>query len=163
VDASSDQLGILVDALFSGVGAFVWHVLPAVTGVLVGGLLINRFFVRKANVAGVVDRACDRLDELKDLCADYWTSESIPGNSKTNDILETKIKASVLQINALVGILAEKYGPVPGRVKELILHLQDQCTGGNFESLQRKSDKQQFMRIARAIDQLATALLKLKL
>ena len=153
----------LVEGALEGLWGLVWHVLPAVAGVLLGGLVINRFFVRKANVAGLVERACNLLDDLKDLCASYWTRDAAGIEAKEDAISEAKIKASLLQINALVTLLTQKYGPIPESVKPAVLHLVSICTGGDFESRARKADRQNFMRVARAIDALAVELQKLKL
>lgn len=158
------QLCVVADTL-QCIGKFVWHILPAVTGVLLGGFVINRFYVRKANVAGLVDRACDRLDELKESCADYWCScpnSESPEDVKEAAVLEGKIKATVFHINALRGVLTKKYG-LGSDLQAPITRLHDLCTGGSFESKERKADKQRFMKITRTIDDAAMEFQKLKL
>lgn len=160
MDNFVETLCWLIERGLAYVWSFVWHVLPAATGVLLGGVLVNRFFVRKANVAAIVDRCCNRLDELRDFCAAYWTNA--PEEDKTA-ILEAKIKAATIHVHALVRILGRKYGPIPDDVRESVVELNDLCTGGAFESRDRKPDKAQFLRIARGIDRVAVGLQELKL
>lgn len=163
IASCADQIAGLFSIATDGLWKLVWHVLPAVCGVLLGGLVVNRFFVRQANIAGFVDRACDRLRELKDLCAEYWTTLPSKSNRGECEIAEAKIKAGLLHVNALVGMLKGKYRCVSLVTEASILKLHDDCTGGAFESQNRKPDKRQFLKIARSIDHLSAELMKLKL
>lgn len=56
-------------------GQFLWHITPALVIVLGGGFLVNRFFVRKANLGLLVDRIATQLEVLSSDCAEYWCSD----------------------------------------------------------------------------------------
>jgi len=142
---------------------FLYHISPALVAVALGGLLVNRFFVRKANLGALVDRVCNSLDGLRDDCASYWTQDFTDAKKTDLDVLEAKIKGSVLHINTIVHLIEEKYGNVPPAMCERILELQDACTGGDFESRKRKADKIRFMRIAACINKLTAHLQRLKI
>lgn len=146
--------------------AFIKSIIPSLITVGGGGYLINRFFVSRANLAALIERVCDVMDELRDDCASYWSVDcdtTDPKEMAHQSVLETKIKAEVLQVNALVGLLADKRRDMPDDVRVLILDLVDNCTGGKFESKDRKADKPRFMRIVTGINSISVELQRLKI
>lgn len=145
--------------------AFLKSIAPAVITVGGGGYLLNRFFVGRANLAAVVERICDVMDGLRDDCASYWSvdSTSDPEMLPEQTVLETKIKAEALQVSALVCLIADKRRDIPDDVRVLILDLVDNCTGGDFETKDRKANKARFMRIVTTINKISVELQRLKI
>lgn len=138
---------------------------PPLLTVGVGGYLLNRFFVGRATLAAVIERVCNVLDELRDDCASYWSVDYPKAQDKIPEqfVLETKIKAEVLQISALVHLIAEKRNDVPDVLRLHLIDLQDYCTGGDFESKQRRAEKERYMRIMTCINSIAVELQRLKI
>ena len=144
-------------------GKVVWHVLPVIVAAVLGGIVINRFFVRKSNVAALVDRACNRLDELRQINAKYWIHNYSTRRAKDLEEIEARIKSEILHIQSLIRVIKNKYGHIPDCMDQKVLNLQDVCTGGDFESKSRKADKKRYMRIVRTINALSVELQQLKL
>jgi hypothetical protein len=143
--------------------SFLYYVSPALTAVIFGGIVVNHFFVRKANLGGLVDRVCNCLDCLSNDCAEYWSVDFSTEKQHNLAVLEARIKAQVLQINAMVLLINQKYGNVSSATRGLILDLQDACTGGDFESRQRKADIHRYMRAFSVIGRISIALQRLKI
>jgi hypothetical protein len=63
----------------------------------------------------------------------------------------------------MVLLINQKYGNVSSATRGLILDLQDACTGGDFESRQRKADIHRYMRAFSVIGRISIALQRLKI
>lgn len=144
---------------------WIWHLLPAVVAIGIGGFWLNRFFVRKANLASLVDRSCNSIEGLVKKCAEYWTSNYSVEEATKSALLEAEIKATVLHINTLVNLIAKKYArsKITEETCKLILDLQNHCTGGLFETQRRKSDRIRMVRIISVANKLTEDLHMLKL
>lgn len=147
-------------------GRFLWHVAPALVIVFGGGFLVNRFFVRKANLAILVDRISAQLETLAGECAEYWCSEQEHLGKEKAPILEAKIKGRILHLRTLLRVAEQKYRPRArsgSSFDDEILGLQQACTGGDFEVATRTADRKQFLRAVNAIHQLNASVLQGKL
>jgi hypothetical protein len=138
-------------------------ILPALTAVGVGGYFLNRFFVKKANLAALVERACDCLDELRQDCAEYWSVDFNAAKEAEFYVIEAKIKSHVLHVSSIVTHIYEKQGRIGVDLNECAVQLSDHCTGGTFETRDRKADRVRYMRIAGCINKTCSALQRLKL
>lgn len=145
------------------VKSFLWHISPALTAVVLGSLLINRFFVRKANLANLVDTTCRTLDKIQQDCAEYWSQDYNKKDPRGMNALECRIKANLVRINGQVLLLGSKYSITLQNYPQLILELQDCCTGGNFESTLRTADKRRYFQIVNVVNRLSAELYKAKL
>lgn len=148
------------------VGQLTWHVLPALVVVGAGGFLVNRFFVRKANHALLVDRVCGQLELLSADCAEYWSSDQKNLGCSKSGPLEARIKGRVLHVSAVVGLAEKKYpskAVQSGLASESLLDLQHRCTGGDFEVSDRKANRAQYLQIVNAINRLSGYMLSRKL
>lgn len=146
-------------------GQFLWHITPALVIVLGGGFLVNRFFVRKANLGLLVDRIATQLEVLSSDCTEYWCSDQSELGEKAV-ILEAKLKARILHLHSLLRVVEKKYATTHRSGNEFanqILDLQQACTGGDFEVAERAADRKQFMKAVTAIHKLNTAILEKKL
>lgn len=144
---------------------WIWHLLPAVVALGIGGFWLNRFFVRKANLASLVDRSCNSIENLVKKCAEYWTSDYSAADSSKSALLEAEIKATILHINTLVKLIAKKYArrKIKDDTCKLILDLQNHCTGGQFETRRRTADMIRIVKIISVANKLTEDLHMLKL
>lgn len=150
------------EIVLTQVGDFIYHIAPALVGVLGGGFLVNRFFTHRANLAGLVERICDCLDELREDCGEYWSVPYVENDKPKYDVLEAKIKAQVTHVNALVILIGQRH-TTPDELRKMLLDLLNYCTGGDFESANRKADRMRYMRIVSTINRIAVALHRLKI
>lgn len=151
--------------------AIIWHVMPAITTVLLGGFLVQRFFVRRANAAAYVDATLDILQKLQDDALEYWGQPASPDKPEIL-IIAQKIKAGHKQLEEMIESFCQKYGygfPKVCKAKSL----RDQCkpslddlferaTGGDFEQADHKPDPGRTFKIANNINTIRTALLHTK-
>jgi hypothetical protein len=153
-----------MDELVSALGRLVWHVLPAFVIVGGGGFFINRFFVRKANLALLIDRVCGQLDLLAADCAEYWTKDQKSLKDGEASTLEARIKGRVLHIGSVVRLADGKYpAGKTNPTARLILDLQDRCTGGEFEVSTRKADRARYLHAVNVMNRLSTQMLSRKI
>jgi hypothetical protein len=140
---------------------------PSVLGVLVGALItgyfLNKYFVRRANIAALVERICDELDALRDDCGEYWSADYDDAKADVAALLESKIKARNLYLGGMVALAAIKHKQAPDDLRVQLFKLMDHCTGGLFESKQRKADRRRYMKIVSSINKIAVELQKFKI
>ncbi|HXC02242.1 MAG TPA: hypothetical protein VNU49_06285 [Opitutaceae bacterium] len=135
----------------------------ALVEVVLGWFLLSWFFVRKADLTALIERACDGLDQLKKDCAKYWLSEAIELKESKRYLLEAKIKTGVLAVISAVLHIKGKYMNLPEEMRSRILDLQEACTGGDFERVERHRDLRRYMEIANKVHALQRSLHGLKL
>lgn len=101
---------------------FLRHISPALITVIGGGYLLNRLFVSRANLAALVERICDVMDQLREDCAAYWSIGCATLDEKKAEeaVLEAKIKSGVLQVNTLVDLIVDKRPDFPASARSLI-------------------------------------------
>jgi len=126
-------------------GDFLYHVSPQIVAVVFGGLLINRFFIRKANLSSAIDRACTLLEVVRENSARYWSEDYNKLNSE-QPILEVKLKGTLIQLGAELDFISTKYGLPAESWETDLTNLYDVCTGGNFESAKRIAEKDRHFR-----------------
>jgi hypothetical protein len=150
--------------IITWLGKLLYHVSPSLVTVVVGSLLIQRFFVRKANIAHLIDKICQLMLELKENCASYWpVNQNSPDKRQDLHILEAKIKGDILQLEKSLQFIAEKYNVKIKNDTELIMDLLDRCTGGGFETAKRKSDKERYLKIVNSVNKIHNELQKIKI
>jgi len=135
-----------LEALFA-LGRFLYHISPALVAVVLGGLVVNRFFVRRANRARLIECLCDDIAKLLSDCADYWSVDYSAEMKADHWVREARIKGAIVRLNSDIQLLCQKYGIKTPDFCPLILELQEHCTGGEFESCRRKADRARYLRI----------------
>jgi hypothetical protein len=131
--------------------------------VLLGWFLLSWFFVRKADLTALIERACDGLDRLNKDCAKYWLSEAVELKESDRLLLEAKIKTGVLAVTSCAIHIRGEYMILSDGIRKTILNLQDTCTGGSFETAERHRDCHRYMKIVNIVHRLQRELHGLKL
>jgi len=138
--------------------SFLNHIAPALVTVALGGFLIHRFFIRRSNIANIIDSICEKLAGLKSDCASYWSIGYAETEKSKLSILEANIKASLTCIEREIRFLNEKYKINITKQQAEMLTLMDCCTGGDFESKNRKANKERFFKIVNSTNEIAFSL-----
>jgi hypothetical protein len=142
-------------------------VLPSLLTVTLGSLVAQRYFVKRANQALLIDSILNELRELRVLALEYWAMD---GEEKKNAprliALSSQIKALLRSISADVTYICTHYKSPAGLTTELsnlVLNVHDACTGGAFESAKKPVDSGRCLVISNGINNLKSTLRKLKL
>jgi len=161
--------------------------LPPLTTVLVGGFLIQRFFVGRANQAAFVDHIVGELGELRSDALDYWAKPLTPDTRDIVKQLEVRIKGRVHSLVSDLNFFRNSRRPFHRRawrwmLKKLSTRLQEPnindegpdyvvamldvyetCTDGDFETDGHQASPEKYFQICSAISAVKSELLRLKL
>jgi hypothetical protein len=141
------------------VGDFVYHVSPALTTVILGGLIVQKFFVSRANEASLIDYLMKELDTLRSDALEYWSLDCKNGGAECKDkayVLEQKIKGAIKSLSSDLEHYSKRY-----QKKEftaLMVEVSDACTGGDFESKKRVRDRQRYLVVVNSINRVKAEL-----
>ena len=162
----------------SCVHEWVKLLLPPVFSIILGGLVVQRFFARRANQAAFVDHIIKELGELRDNSLQYWALAAASDNREKIKTLEAQIKGRVLSLTSDLRCFAKEHRSIcqcalnwVRRVQNhegpeylvTMLSLFDICTGGDFETEQHKADPSKYLPISSTISKVKSELLRLKL
>ena len=157
----------LAEGFWAGLGDYLRHVSPALLGVLLGGFIVQRYWIRRANEAAFIEYLSRELSDLVDETIEYWSldcqakTEDYQSNRRTSRKLEQKIKASIKNLNSLLLNYAERYCKKIAftPLMEEVLHA---CTSGKFETLARAADTDRFLMVINATHRVRMKLLERK-
>lgn len=136
----------------NAVGNFAYHVSPAVAGVIVGGWIIQRYWVKKSNEAAIVDYIVRELSDLVDDTLLYWsidcsgTGTKADADRKQATQLAAQIKAASHNLNAVLRSYCNRYC-ARDSFDTLWSEVHDACTGGEFEVAKRPADPHRYSRV----------------
>ena len=145
------------------VGKWLYNFSPAFASLVVGSVLIQVFFVRRANAAGFVDSTIKEIEALKADALEYWNLDETDAKCL---VLEQKIKGSLRVISGDISHLCKKYFTGWGARDDLDdrwITLSNRITGGTFETSTRTKDPAKYLAIVIAANGLKTTLLCTKL
>jgi len=133
-------------------GGFLYHISPSLVGVILGGWLIQRYWIRKSNESAVIEYLARELTNLVDTTMLYWSIDCV-GTGKDAEAarkqarqLAAKIKAESHNLQAALRSYSEKYcGDV--KFEALCAEVHDACTGGSFEKEDRPADPDRYFRV----------------
>lgn len=160
-----DLFSVLVDLLREWSPPLIWHIAPSLVTVIIGGLLLQRFFVGKANQAALIDALVKQMDQIQTDALEYWNLDiAVEANRPRTSVLEQKIKGLLRALNADIDFFVSRYGK-QNRVlfRRLLEDVHIKCSGGDFESKDRKIEPTQFLLIVNAVSNLKSALMMNKL
>ncbi len=95
----------------------------------------------------------------------YWSVgySSKPEELAAQGALEAKIKVQIILIGSLIQLVSDKRRHASDELARLMLELTDAATGGDFETVTRKPDKQRLMKVGATISRIAVELQRQKL
>ena len=134
-------------AFADDIGLFIRSIAPTLFTLALGGYFLNKFFIRRANMAGSIDLLCKKMELLSDECALYWSQDY--SNTKCSEfkIHEAKIKGLLTQMNSDIAFIGKEYGVPVSKMPTMLIELNDLCTGGLFETKKRKADTNRYLKI----------------
>jgi hypothetical protein len=150
MSASSDTF--LLDVA-SSIGDFLYHISPALVTVVVGGFILQRFFVSRANEAALIDYFMKELDSLRADSLEYWNLDCKAGGPECREkaaILEQKMKGAIKSLSKELNQYSKHYRKKIDFVA-LMVEVSDACTGGEFESIKRTRDRGRYLMVVNAI------------
>ena len=161
--------------------------IPPLTTVFVGGFLIQRFFVRRANQAAFVDHIVDELGELRSDALEYWAQALTPDTRDTVKQLEARIKGRVHSLVSDLNFFRNSRKQIHQRVWRwmrdkwftrlqhpttndegpsyvvAMLNVYEACTNGDFETDGHQASPEKYFPICSAISSVKSELLRIKL
>ncbi|HEV7301821.1 MAG TPA: hypothetical protein VGN72_20970 [Tepidisphaeraceae bacterium] len=147
--------------LLNSIEAFAWHVAPVVTGVVLGGILVQRYWVRKSNEASLIQYLTDQIHRLVDETLEYWSidcSKGVTGVAENRieaKKLAQKVKSTSQNLNGALSMYSAKYAAKKSpEYIQLMADLHDACTNGNFEVEIRGADYHRFLHVVNAAHKL---------
>jgi hypothetical protein len=103
------------------------------------------------------------MAELKEVCANYWLVDQGGPTKQDNYICEAKIKGALLQLRGSLKFMKEKYNIKIKEEGDLVIDLLEICTGGDFETTERKSNKERYFKIVASVNRFTDELQKIKI
>ena len=150
--------------MWDKIGGFLHHVSPALLALVGGSLIVQRYFVRKANEANFIDAIIKDLEALKTDAISYWSKDPTPAEKSGLESLAQKIVGAVKALNADLRAYSKRYCPKrESEFAQLIVELSDACTGGHFQTVKRKADSGRVLPITNCICRIKLELRKRKL
>ena len=154
---------ILIDAavVWAKIGDFLYHIAPAIIGVVLGAFLVQWYWVSRANESALIEYFTEELTDLVDETTEYWsldcrTSEE---NRQRARMLEQRIKASIKNLNSSLGQYSRRYCKKVD-FTSLMGEVNDACTGGTFETAKRAPDPARFSSVVNATHRIRWQLLQ---
>ena len=140
------------------------HVSPALVALIGGSLILQRYFVRKANQAGLIDAIIKDLESLRTDSISYWSKDTVEDNKGELESLAHKLISAIRAIESDLKSYCKRY--CPKRTDEFIqmmVDLNDACTGGKFQTAKRKADAGRVLPISNSISRIKSELRNQKL
>jgi len=169
-------MGDVALAFLDDIRKYLIYWSPSVVGVLVGGFLVQRYWVRKANESALIEYLTKELNDLVDETLEYWSldcSGSKEGVGERRDqarMLEQQIKGAIKNLSTVLEAYGDRYcarfsflGLRIGQTVDfakLMCEVNDACTGGQFESAKRPPDGARFLSIINTTHRVRWKLLK---
>lgn len=155
----------LWECLLYWVPKILWHLLPSILTLCIGGVLIQRYFIRRCNSSSFVDAVLKDLEILKSDSLEYWNLGTSNKDKQRRLILAQKIKGAIRHLNADTKYLGGKYfsSRKPPDFVGLLANISDAATGGDFESQAPMGDPSRYLLIVNSVGELRSVLLSAKI
>ena len=146
----------------SWIGDFLYHIAPQVLGVLIAGLIFQRYFVARANECALIDYLVKGLDDLCCHAMEYWSMEVNAKNKDKARYLEARVKGSVKSLTSELRCYSQRYAKKID-FAPLMAEVLDACTNGQFEAATRPADSARPLTVVNSIHRVKWELMKRKL
>lgn len=165
---------------------FVKLLAPSITTVILGGVVVQRIFVHRANQATFIDHLIGELSDLRNEALDYWsqstTSENHPQMRQLESRVKGRVHALVMDLNnfrdtqtpaylRLRRALTERIPFIRMRISQeetpgyitAMIELFEACTGDDFESDSHSANPSKYFTICSRVSTIKSELIKVKL
>jgi hypothetical protein len=145
---------------------FLYYISPALVTVLLGGFILQKFFISRANEAALIDFLIRELDELRTLSLEYWNLDcSKDGKNEKSQrarVLEQQIKGAIKSLTGELKYYSERYCK-KNDFPNLMVEVSDACTGGQFESAKKIADCSRYLVVVNTINRVKSELIRRKI
>ncbi len=141
--------------LLRAFGNYLVYLSPSVVGVFVGGMFVQRYWISKANESAIIEYLTKELTDLVDETLEYWSldcsgeTKEAKENRKQAKKLEQKIKGAIKNANSLLVQYSKRYCKKVD-FSSIMGEVNDACTGGKFEVVDRGPDTDRFLSVVNA-------------
>jgi hypothetical protein len=125
------------------IGDYLIYISPPVAGVIVGALIIQRYWVSRANESTLIAYLTKELTDLVDETLEYWSLDC-SGDKKSDEenrqrakVLEQRIKGDIKNLTASLIQYSKRYCK-SADFTLLMAEVSDACTGATFETLAKR-------------------------
>lgn len=139
----------------------------ALTGVLLGGIMVQRYWVKKSNESLIIEYLAKELSDLVDETLEYWsldcqdTAGKPEENRQQARKLEQKMKGAIKNLHSMLRQYSERYRKRgQADFTSLMAEVNDACTGGDFEGAKRPPDRDRFLVVVNATHRVRWQLLQ---
>ena len=160
---------------FSAIGSWLADkVLGQVIVMFAGAVIVQSYFVRRANQAAMVDYLVGRLNAINEEVLEYWANPIGEPALKQAQ----KVKGSLKSISEEIRMFLHRYNSKFGRLARLglvgsrrdaggtealsmsmVLDLLDACTGGKFECKDAEPEPGRYLRIVNETNRIKRSLI----
>jgi hypothetical protein len=135
---------------------YLMYVSPPVVGVIVGGVVIQRYWISRANESTLIKYLAKELDDLVDETLEYWSLDC-SGDKKIDEenrqrarMLEQRIKGAIRNLNAALIRYSRRYCKNVD-FTSLMVEVSDACTGDEFETVTKRGpDRGRYLTVVNA-------------
>jgi hypothetical protein len=149
-------------SIVESLAAFLYHISPQVIGVIIGGLIFQRYFVSRANECALIDYLIRGLDDLRADALEYWSTENTKQNREKVRVMEQKIKGAIKGLTSELRSYCDRYCK-KFDYAHLMQEVSESCTGGLFESEKRKPESARYLLVVNSLHRVKWELMRRKL
>jgi hypothetical protein len=143
---------------------FLYHIAPALIALFGGSLILQKFFVSRANESNFIDALIKDLDLLRTDALKYWSKNATQEDKEERQAMEQQIVGTIKALTSELQFYAKRY--CPKRFQELegmATELNEACTGGDFQTTKRKAESGRTLTITNCISRIKSTLRQRKL
>jgi hypothetical protein len=137
-------------------GGYAVYISPPIAGVIVGALIIQRYWVSRANESTLIGYLAKQLDDLVDETLEYWSLDW-SGDKKIDEenrrrarVLEQRIKGAIKNLTSALIQYSKLYCKNVD-FTPLMVEVSDACTGDAFETDDKRGpDRGRYLTIVNA-------------
>jgi len=154
--------------ILKAIGGYLVYISPpifgSICGVIVGGYIIQRYWIRKANESVLIDYLTKELGDLVDETLEYWSLDCSGTGAGPDEArkqarkLEPKIKAAIKNLGSVLRYYSDRYC-CDIDFSQSMVEISDACTGGQFEVVKRSADSHRFLSVVNATTRIRSMLI----
>jgi hypothetical protein len=138
---------------------------PTLITVLLGALIIQRYFVSRSNQAALIDLLIRELDGLRDDSLSYWSLHNATKDDvNKQEVFAARLKGTIRSLSGDLDYYCDRYCKKrKSEFTRILGEICDACTGGSFESQSHPKDCGRYLTVVNTINRLRSELFKQKI
>jgi hypothetical protein len=140
------------------------HLSPSLVALIGGSLILQRYFVRKANEASLIEAIIKDLESLRADSISYWSTDPSDANKAELESLGQKIISAIRALESDLKAYSKRYCKKRyDEFVQMMVDVNDACTCGKFQTAKRKADSGRVLPVSNTISRVKSELRKQKL